>query len=591
MLAPDARAVLRDQLCPPAGYVLDRAVATTFTLDLAAALVAPLAFASFGAGDTPDPVSVMEAVRSAADRVDVFCQAGNVVVPRQASDLMAFLEPMVHPVRAPRAGHLFHPKIWLLRYVAENEDPTFRLLCGTRNLTNDCAWDAVVRLDATRGRPRASNKELADFVRTLPDRAVVPLSTDRRAAIVELADDVRRLDWELPEDVSELFVHVLGTAGAQIPDFSGYRHLIVSPFVNDGGLLTILGDATGAVDLVSRVESLDRLSPDTLGGIGITTHVVSALADLGDEADSAAGERPLVGLHAKIVVVERNRQAHVFVGSMNATDAAVGGGNVEVVVELVGGYSKLGVDTFLGPGAPFRTLLEEYQAVGGADIPPDEEAARALEQLLRTIAAERFVVEVAASHGDSWSATIVVPPIRDLAGVGLQVGLLSRPELAAPVVPAGGRFTTDGLALADLTPFVVVTATARDGLTRSTVVHAELVGDPPGRLDAVLARQVDTPDKLLRFLLLVLGLGDGSVTLSDSTSEGGATTASWETSTGLFELLVRALVAQPKVIDDLEHLVATLRRTAAGASILPAGFADLWDTVREARAMLNEVPA
>ena len=40
----------------------------------------------------------------------------------------------------------------------------------------------------------------------------------------------------------------------------------------------------------------------------------------------------------------------------------------------------------------------------------------------------------------------------------------------------------------------------------STVVLALLIGDPAGRLDEVLARQVDTPEKFLRFLALLLGL-------------------------------------------------------------------------------------
>lgn len=41
MLAPDDRAVLRQHLRPELGDTLDTAVATAFTLDLAAALVMP----------------------------------------------------------------------------------------------------------------------------------------------------------------------------------------------------------------------------------------------------------------------------------------------------------------------------------------------------------------------------------------------------------------------------------------------------------------------------------------------------------------------------------------------------------------------
>ena len=45
MLAPDSRELLLDALRPPTGCSLDRAVATTFTLDLETALTVPLAFA------------------------------------------------------------------------------------------------------------------------------------------------------------------------------------------------------------------------------------------------------------------------------------------------------------------------------------------------------------------------------------------------------------------------------------------------------------------------------------------------------------------------------------------------------------------
>ena len=89
MLAPDSRVVLLDQLRPPVGYTVDAAVATTFTLDLSAALIPPLAFASFAMSGTPDPVAALEAVRNCADRLDIFAQAGQLTVPRQPSALQS----------------------------------------------------------------------------------------------------------------------------------------------------------------------------------------------------------------------------------------------------------------------------------------------------------------------------------------------------------------------------------------------------------------------------------------------------------------------------------------------------------------------
>ncbi len=117
MLQPEDRSILIDDLRPPAGYQLAGAVATTFTLDLTTAVIPTLAFSSIAlATTTPDPVSALEAVRLAAEKVDVFCQAGSIAIPARASALLAFVEPMVHGVRRPKGG-LFHPKVWFVRYV------------------------------------------------------------------------------------------------------------------------------------------------------------------------------------------------------------------------------------------------------------------------------------------------------------------------------------------------------------------------------------------------------------------------------------------------------------------------------------------
>jgi len=130
VLAPDHRSVLLDLLRPPPEFSLDVAVATTFTLDLEAALVAPLAFAAFDTEGPGDPIATLEAVRSASDRFTVFCQAGEMRLPQAASDLFAFVEPVVHEVRRPRAGHLFHPKLWLLRYRGPDDERDCRAWRG-----------------------------------------------------------------------------------------------------------------------------------------------------------------------------------------------------------------------------------------------------------------------------------------------------------------------------------------------------------------------------------------------------------------------------------------------------------------------------
>jgi hypothetical protein len=132
LLPPDERTLLSDVLRPPPGFRLDRAVATTFTLELDSLLTAPLAFAAHALRDRDDPISVMDGVRRCADRIDVFCQAGHISAPPTSSGLLLLLEQAVHPVQRPRPGRLFHPKMWLVRYAGE-DDWLLRLVVLSRN--------------------------------------------------------------------------------------------------------------------------------------------------------------------------------------------------------------------------------------------------------------------------------------------------------------------------------------------------------------------------------------------------------------------------------------------------------------------------
>ena len=55
-------------------------------------------------------MAIIQAITMASDRLDIFCQAGQLNVPRSPSDLMAFLEQMVHPVNHLMPAASFIPR-------------------------------------------------------------------------------------------------------------------------------------------------------------------------------------------------------------------------------------------------------------------------------------------------------------------------------------------------------------------------------------------------------------------------------------------------------------------------------------------------
>jgi hypothetical protein len=590
VLAPDHRSVLLDLLRPPPEFTLDVAVATTFTLDLEAALVAPLAFAAFDTEGPGDPIATLEAIRSVADRLTVFCQAGEMRVPHAASDLFAMVESVVHEVRRPRSGHLFHPKMWLLRYVAGDGETATRLLVPTRNLTNDSSWDAVLALDGVaRGGRDAANRPIVDLIRWCCANTPRGVDPARQAGLDSLIETVRRTEWEFPDGVTEILFHVLGVTGKNRPDFSGTRHLVISPFLNEEGL-SIVAPSDGPV-LISRPDQLELLPPEIIGEVDCRWF---ATPDLGEgDADQPAA---LGDLHAKVMVSEHGRRAYVFVGSANATGAAFGG-NIEILVELRGGRAQLGIDATLDH---LSKVTESCQIEGGRLPGEADELQRELDDLLRDAALSGIEVHVSADGEAAWrlDLTSATPLIGSGGTTRMTVELLSRPGFAFECTAGGaldGSFAS--VPTPDVTPFVVLRAELggpTQTVSGATVVRARLIGDPPGRLDAVIARQVDTPAKFLRFLFLLLGMAGGAIPpwlqAASGTEGDGSTDRTVDlVDLGVFEALTRALVTSPAALGDLARLIERLRATEAGRNTLPEGFDELWASVSEARDAIGSV--
>jgi len=608
VLSPDERTLLVDLLAPPGGgYHLEWAVATTFTLDLTALLPVPLGFAGADLSRAADPLSLLQAARNYSDRIDVFCQAGHVAVPTKNNDLLAFLEPMVHQVRAPRPGHLFHPKLWALRYANRAGHERLRLVVGSRNLTHDRAWDVVVSLEGTRrSRRSAVNRPLADFLASLVARVPAGVSPARSAGVAALADAFRYAEWERPDSAIAgedwLAFHVFGTGRATPPNLDGYRRLVISPFLNEGGLDRVWPDGSGECVMVSRAEELNAIGDRWHGALAqCDLQVFDETAAIPDTDSEETGLRwSLSGLHAKLYVTERNKQAHVFIGSANATDAAWGG-NDEILIEIVARVAACGVQATLGTdkprGAGLSALLLPHTL--GAAIPAseDEELRWKLENALRDLASHTFTAVV--EEGDEGGPRLLVTS-DDVLHIGL--GLPEETTLSVELMTLAGQAHRPSFGarlehrwqlsrIEDITPFLILRLAAGSGAARvdvSSVVVARLIGDPVDRLDRVLARRIGTPEEFLRFLLLLLQLGAQESWLPEGSGLGiFSSFADAGGASGLLEAIVTALAVTPAAIDDIERLAARLSATEQGRLVLPDGWNEFWQPVVEARSLLE----
>ncbi|MEF9939536.1 MAG: hypothetical protein RR768_05370 [Clostridium sp.] len=88
-------------LAPPAFYQLDFAVGTTYSLDLDALVGICIALGLSADTDSDimkNPICLLEALRSTGDKIALFCEGGQIHLPRNVTPLYILLEKMVFQV-------------------------------------------------------------------------------------------------------------------------------------------------------------------------------------------------------------------------------------------------------------------------------------------------------------------------------------------------------------------------------------------------------------------------------------------------------------------------------------------------------------
>ena len=347
-LDPEERTLYGANLQPPAGYVFDAAIATTFSLDFETALAVPVSLALFAAENRDEilthPLALLEGAERIAGRLLVFTDAGHIQAhTRPHSRLCSLLERIIVEVAAPHDG-AFHPKMWALRFkpVRADEPVRLRLLVLSRNLTRDRSWDIALTLDGVVAkRPQALNRPLVDFIRRLPDLATAGLPDGARALAEEFADDLRRTDWSLPDPFESVSFAVNGLGGKPWRPEPCVRLGVISPFCDDKAL-SMLADLASANKplLIGRSDELALVPVATLDRFSrVAVLDEMAATEDGEEMEPTA----LQGLHAKAYIAERGWDTAITVGSGNATRPAfLSGSNVELFATLTGKRSRVG---------------------------------------------------------------------------------------------------------------------------------------------------------------------------------------------------------------------------------------------------------
>ena len=478
-----------------------------------------------------------------------------------------------------------------------------RVLIASRNLTFDQSWDTVLRLDETPNPGGASLNAVGKLFRGLLDTVVEKGETEHEDRlrlqhenrVHSLADALQAARFELPAGVDDLRIHVFGLGEASPPfPTKPERVLVMSPFLTDDFFRRV---CPAPVDtLVSGQEALDGLSQSVLDSIpdkfvfddGSPFEHGPADGDTEPDGDapptpsSSDPGKPLVGVHAKVFAIETEDRAHLFVGSANATGPAFGG-NVEILAELGGSVSELGIDRLLdgdGDDPGLRELFHPYRP--RPEPPPPPNGSTDLDHTRRRIARQVFqgCVKETGETGQEWAVTYrSAEPLPAIDDVEIHCWPLTTPgnrRQVGTAEPLEVRFETT---LEALSGFLAFELTHDSGEQTSFAVPVPLVGVPECRKQVLLKALIGNAERFLRYLLALLYEGSDQIDLREVSTilDRSVSDGNGSFSLAVLERLLGTMRRDPLKLAGLHPLIADLRSDDA----LPPGFAELWDAVHQ----------
>lgn len=591
-------------LAPPAGYYLDFAVGTTYSLDLDALVGASLAMGLSEETDSElmnNPVCLLEALRSTGDKVALFCEGGQIHMPSKVTSLYILLEKMVFSVKTAKhrgfsAYPSFHPKFWLLRFKNSAGDLLYRVVVLSRNLTFDRSWDITYYMD---GKPshkqNEKNQPVSDFLQYLT--GFLPSDSNGRAKAKLIRGLIKELPYVTFEPAEKEFYDfeflpngVRKEDGsyyqiAETPLFKDTFHdvMIISPFLT-GSIMRGFNDRNNRSHienaryfLITREMSLGKLKPEDVSRFRIFTMRDTVIDGETAISDSSA-EVQKQDIHAKVYMTRKYSDANLYLGSLNASHNAVHG-NIEFMLLLRAknrylNIDKLSADLFGsekdGSDNPFQEVTLQ-----NAIIDEEDERKKMLDGIIKNLNRSNPRAIVTQETEEEYSIAIHFGKV-DLKGCQIVVRpLLSKKE---ELFDSDIRF--DGLRLTQLSEFFSITVSNTDYSTERVLI-IPTTGLPEDREKAVVSSVVSDRDCFYRYIAFLLGDDSILSVLEGNAVEGeGGTIHDRPTYRvpALYEKMLQTAATAPERFKGIEYLMKTISEDG----IFPDEFKDLYKTFKKA---------
>lgn len=589
-------------LLPPDGYQLDKAVGTTYSLDLEALTAVAISLGlseEMNSNLMQHPMSMLHALQKVSDKLVLFCEAGQIKVPSKPTALSILLEKMVVEVALPKDRQLggypaFHPKTWILSFVNRDGDKKYRFVVMSRNLTFDRSWDISFAMDSSENViQKEKTKPICDFLDYLAGNVhnTSMNAGKKRNLIRALRTELNHVSFSLDSKVfGENFEILPLGIGKNAYDMQADRLLctekgdakstfnelvVMSPFLSTGVIADFNLAYRALTDcgrtLITRRSELGKLKPSDVDNFTIYA-LKDEIIDGEDEISDDLADKKKQDIHAKIYLRRKYADVDLYLGSMNASYAAIHK-NVEMMLRL--GTKKMYFngekfldDLFCGSANDAKNPFEQVSVIDAIQE-AERDTIKLLEQQIKVLCrTKRQAVISEEGEAGKYRITVAFEAIPKAGRITISP-LHSRQSL---VLSEHMAFTD--LEMVQLSEFYKVTAMSGED-TISRVVMIPTDGFPDERESAVVNSVIKDRNSFVAYIAFVLGDDYiASMLERKKIGESGLFSHSNDVMPALYEKMLKISVEEPERLKDIGYVL----KMVTDQEIIPNEFRKLYET-------------
>ena len=581
-------------LMPPVGYKLEHAIGTTYSLDLETLTAVAIALGLIEDTDSElisNPISMLSALQKISDRIIVFCEAGQIKLPSKPNALCLTLEKMVVPVSIPYDKKIkrfpaFHPKTWLLEYSNEEGKKKYRFVVMSRNMTFDHSWDVACALDGdTSYSGEVSAEPIVEFLKFLKKQLNKDLVnfTRQNNDIAYMIKTISQVNFQVEDGFSECVIMPLGIGSGSYDMAANWLFtenfhelVVMSPFLT-GSVIAGFNNTgktlTGTTrTLITRRSELPKIADGKASNFDVYVmkdDIIDGESSISDGEEQFEQESGKQDIHAKIYVRRKYNTTDLYLGSMNASYAAINS-NVEMMLRLRTKNSLLNGEKFLDDimGDDREGKKNPFELVSLDDIDEIDETSvqDSVEQMIKKICRIKMSARVEANSGKF--------DVRVSAEIDCKMdGVVIRPLRSNKESELLPDMEFNSLEMLQLSEFYVVSATI-DDCTLDRVIMIPTSGIPEGRDAEIIKNVIKTKNQFIEYVAFILGDDYVQSFLENKKSSGKF--GEWEQNSAMpavYEKMLKTSVSDPERLGEIQYITKAIEEEG----IIPPEFREMYE--------------